>query len=156
MSKTFNWFANKSFNNVNSTSDASDYIKNKKAKYTFCSPNICHPNKNVYSQGNKLLLYTSNQLAFYPFCPNFDKTAIYSNLYTEINLTNATVMKKNFNSQITNPPVEITPNVPSSSFGNYNIDPNGELFGTSSCTQNNWETYITVNNNVLNALNDDN
>jgi len=156
MSRTYNWFANKSFNQVNNTSDAGDYIKNKRAKYSFCSPNICHPNKNVFSQSNKLLLYRANELAFNPSCLTFDKTELYSNLYTELNLNGVTVMTYNFNSQETSPPVLINPTVIDPEFGKYNIDPNGELFGTSTCNENNWETYITVNDNVLNAINGNN
>ena len=66
MSRPFsNNSAKSSFAQVKESVEASTYIQTKKAKYTFCQPNICHPNKNVYSQSNLLLLREANNLTFY-------------------------------------------------------------------------------------------
>ena len=40
------------FSQINKPLFASDYIAEKKAKYTFCDSKYCYVNKNVYSQSN--------------------------------------------------------------------------------------------------------
>ena len=48
MSRPFKSYSGKSaFGQLNEPLDGGEYILNKKAKYTYCSPNICHPNKNI-------------------------------------------------------------------------------------------------------------
>ena len=39
--------AKPTFGQIKEPLDASEHILNKKTKYSFCTPNICHPNKNV-------------------------------------------------------------------------------------------------------------
>lgn len=130
--------------------NASEYIAKKKARYSFCSPNICNPNKNVYSQSNLLMLRTANKLAFYPCINEFDKTELYLNLFTKLQLdTNINVI--DFNVNITNPPSQpyIDPSI-TNPYNFYNIDPSGNLFGNTICGLNNWENYIVpdINSNT--------
>ena len=74
--------ANAAFNKANSPLNASDYIQYKKTVYSFCSPNLCKPNKNVGPSSNLQLLKVANNAAFYPCKDSFDNTQLYSNLYT--------------------------------------------------------------------------
>ena len=71
-------------------SSSSVYGKNKKTRYTFCNPDYCHPNKNVYSQSNLLLLKRANNLVYHP-CKNYINT---DNTWLELN--NVTNLVSNF------------------------------------------------------------
>jgi hypothetical protein len=122
--------------------DASEYIANKKTKYTFCNPNVCHPNKNVYSQSNLMMLRRANKLAFYPCINEFDKTQLYLNLFTKLQLE-PDINVVTFGP--TNPPASpyyIDPPSGTEPYNYYNIDPSGNLFGNTICGLNNWENYI--------------
>ena len=57
MSRPFKSYSGKSaFGQVNEPLEGGEYILNKKAKSTYCSPNICHPKNNIGSQSNLLML----------------------------------------------------------------------------------------------------
>lgn len=142
MSRTFsNNSAKSSFAQVKESGDASDYTQTKKTKYTFCQPNICHPNKNVYSQGNLLLLRQANTLTFYP-CKKFDKIQLYSNLYTKLDLSdlsgNTPVI-----GDLSGNTFPVTINTSVTPYLKYNIDPSGVLFGNDICGINNYLNYVT-------------
>ena len=51
--------AKPAFGQIREPLEAGEYIQSKKTKYSFCAPNICHPNKNVYSQSNLMNLKTA-------------------------------------------------------------------------------------------------
>lgn len=150
MSRPFSHYSAKpTFAQVNESMDANEYIKIKKAKYSFCNPNICHPNKNVYSESNKLLLNTSNNLLFYPNNNTFDKTQLYVNLYTELQLNNKVY-----------PIINIDGTSPVIGYNldqayNYIIDPNGNLFGNDKCGINNFINYMKYDTscNLINTNN---
>ena len=139
------------FARANESKDAGSYISNKKIISSFCKPNICHPNKNVYSESNLLALRKANSLFFYPN-DSFDKTQLYSNLYT--------IMDLSYNFPIISDlsggyPVTINPNTPivnpsTIPFTNYIIDPNGYLFGQNLCGINNYRDYLKYNTNCNN------
>lgn len=133
--------AKSSFAQVNEPVEASTYIQAKKTKYTFCQPNICHPNKNVYSQSNLLLLRAANTLTFYP-CLEFDKTQLFTNLYTKLDLSdlsgNTPVISDL--SGNTFPALLSTSVTP---YLKYNIDPSGVLFGNNPCGINNYLNFIS-------------
>ena len=74
------------FAEFNEPLDASEYITNKKIKSSFCKPNLCHPNKNIGSQSNYQNLIRANTLGFYPCANTIDKTQLYINLITQLNL----------------------------------------------------------------------
>jgi len=135
--------AKSAFSNPNQSGDASDYIKQKKIKYSFCNPNICHPNNNVNTQSNLLNLRQANALAFYPYS-NFNKSELYSNLYSTLQLNSNVLTITNLDGVN---PVDITS---STEVYNYVIDASGQLFGINPCGLYNFEDYLVYNNCVLN------
>lgn len=140
MSRPFsNYSAKPTFGKVNEPLDANEYIKNKKTKYSFCTPNICHPNKNIYSQSNLLLLREANNLAFNP-CNNFDKTQLYSNLYTKLDLSDLSGNTPVISDLSGNFPVNIKTDV--TPYLTYHIDPSGNLFGNTPCGIDNYLNYV--------------
>ena len=142
MSRPFsNNSAKSSFAQVKESGDASAYTQTKKAKYTFCQPNICHPNKNVNSQSNLLLLRKTNALTFY-HCDDFDKTQLFTNLYTKLDLSDLSGNTPIISDLSGNTfPVTIDTSV--TPFLKYNIDPNGVLFGNTLCGINNFLNYVS-------------
>lgn len=141
MSRPFAKYPAKStFAQFNEPLEANEYIANKKLKYSFCSPNICHPNKNVYSQSNYLFLRRANNLAFYPCKNSIDKTQLYINLITKLQLNNVNVISDL--SGNTSPVIIDTNVIP---FLKYNIDPSGNLFGDTPCGITNFENYLIYN-----------
>ena len=53
--------------------DAGDYVRNKKARASFCGASLCNQGRNVSSQGNLLLLNESKYLNYFS-CGDIDKT----------------------------------------------------------------------------------
>lgn len=150
MSRPFaNYQGKQTFAEFNEPLDANEYISNKKAMYTFCNPNICHPNKNIGSQNNYLLLKRANTLKYYQYVNTIDKTQLYINLITNLNLS---IGETPIISDLSgNFPVNISPNV--SNNISYNVDPSGVLFGTTPCGIMNFENFIQYespynNNNI--------
>ena len=135
--------AKPAFAQFNEPLDANEHIANKKIKYSFCSPNICHPNKNVYSQSNYLYLKRANNMAFYPCKNSIDKTQLYINLITKLDLgSNVDGVKIPVISDLdgnTSPVIIDDKVIP---FLKYNIDPSGNLFGNSPCGITNFENYL--------------
>lgn len=118
--------------------DASEHILNKKTKYSFCTPNICHPNKNVNSQSNLLVLKKANNLAFYS-CKNLIETGeLYENLYSELDLSGNVLVIADLSGNTF--PTTISTTV--APYLTYNIDLSGNLFGNSVCTINNFQNYV--------------
>lgn len=155
MSRPFKSYSAKAaFDQVQESSTAGDYILNKKASTIYCAPNICHPNRNVNSQSNLQMLKIANNLKFNSFVSNFNKTSLYVNLYTQLNLENiCTVSDLSGNCQIpiTTTVPYINPSVPT--YDNYIIDPSGILFGTTQCGLNNFVNFMQYNNNCNNSNN---
>lgn len=128
--------AKTTFANVKNTKDASSYVQEKKTRYSFCQPNICHPNKNMGSQSDYIRLREANRLKFRQ--DTFNKTQLYMNLYTQLNLNeNISVISYLLDGTT---PVIIDTNV--TPYLTYNIDPSGILFGNSVCDINNYERFI--------------
>jgi len=139
MSRPFsNYSAKPTFAQVNEPVDAGQYIIKKKTKYSFCQPNICHPNKNVYSQSNLLMLKAANTMKFYP-SNDFDKNELYINLYTKLDLSGNIPVISDLSGNIF--PVIINTSV--TPYLTYNIDPSGVLFGNTPCGINNYVNYLT-------------
>ena len=114
--------------------DAGEYIKNKKAKATFCNTNRCVPNRKVGSQGNFLLYKKSANLNI----KNDINTAnLNINLITKLDLANVPVIQ-DFSGNVV--PTTIT--LESVPYMEYNIDPCGNLFGNTVCGINNYEKYM--------------
>ena len=144
MSRPFTPYSAKpTFAQVKEPLDAGEYILSKKTKYSFCNPNICHPNKNVNSSSNLLLLRTANSLAFYP-CSQFDKSQLYINLYSKLNLIDLSGNTPIISDLSGNTfPVNIDTNV--TPYLKYNIDPSGVLFGNTICGTNNYLNFLRYN-----------
>ena len=138
--------ANPAFGKLNEPLEAGEYIQKKKTKYSFCAPNICQPNKNVYSQSNLMALKTANTLAFYP-CKNvFDKNQLYSNLYNKLDLSGNVLVIANMIGRTY--PAPISETLPA--FLTYYVDLSGNLFGNTVCGINNFENYLVYNINNTN------
>lgn len=90
--------------------------------------------------------YITNKKKYCNTCynTNFNKSQLYINLFTKIQLTNV-ITVANFNGTI---PFDISGN----SLININnstsciIDPSGELFGNTPCGLNNYLHYVVPNN----------
>ncbi len=129
--------ANNTFGQFKEPKDAGDYIYNKKARSTYCVANSCHPSIKVTSEQNKLLFHKSNQLSLYP-CRNILNPAnLNINLITRLNLNGVEVIK-----DLSNNASPSTINSSLIPFLNYEIDPNGRLFGDSICGIYNFKRYL--------------
>lgn len=130
----------RTFAQIRESGDARDYITQKKTKYTFCSPNQCHPNKNIYSQSNYLLAKSANNLAFYP-CSRYNKNQLYINLYTKLDLIDLSGNTPIISDLSGNTfPVDI--DIYATPYLKYNIDPSGVLFGNNICGLNNYKHFV--------------
>jgi len=129
------------FGQINEPLEAGEYIQNKKSKYSFCTPNICHPNKNVYSQSNFMALKRANNLVLNPYVNSFNTSQLYSNLYSELDLSGNVPVISDLSGN-TYPTYISTTVIP---YLTYNIDPSGNLFGNTVCGINNFENYIVYN-----------
>lgn len=143
MSRPFtNYTAKPTFAEVNEPMDAGQYISKKKTQYTFCTPNLCHPNKNVNTYYKYYGLKTANNLAFYPSF-NFDnsRSQLYSNLYTKLDLK---VLNENTPvvSDLDGGTFPVTIDTTVQPYLKYNIDPSGVLFGETPCGINNFLNYV--------------
>jgi len=128
------------FCQFNEPLDAGEYTLNKKTKYSFCQPDYCHPNKNLYSQSNYLMLRKANKLESNP-CGDIDHTQLYVNLITKLDLSDNVIVVSDLSGN--GYPVEINTTV--EPYLTYNIDPSGNLFGNTVCGINNIENYIVYN-----------
>lgn len=144
MSRPFKSYSGRAaFAEVNEPMNSGDYTLNKKSKAAFCAPNICHPNRNINSQSNLLMLRNANTLKFNSFVSNFDKTSLYVNLYTTLNLENLcpiSDLSGNCQIPITTTPLYINSVMPP--YEKYIIDPSGDLFGNSPCGENNFTNLM--------------
>ena len=133
--------AKSAFAQFKESSYASDYTSIKKIKSSFCKPNYCHPNKNLYSQSNIMFIKKANNILLNP-CDNINKTQLYINLITKMDLSENIPIIENLNTKTY--PVFIDEYV-SRPYLKYNIDPSGNLFGNTVCGINNFENYIVSN-----------
>jgi hypothetical protein len=148
MSRPFtNYTAKPTFAQFKEPGDASDYITKKKIKYSFCSPNYCKSNKNIYSESNYLMLKRANKLAFYPNKYSLNKSQLYMNLLTQLDLNSEIAVISDLSGNTF--PVNIdTTLIP---YLKYNIDPSGNIFGNNVCGLDNWENYLIPNTTTNNS-----
>lgn len=120
--------------------DAGEHILIKKTKYTFCKPDNCHLNKNLYSQNNYMMLKKANYFA--TNSSNYiDHTELYINLITKLDLSDNVIVVTDLSGN--GYPVEIDTTV--EPYLKYNIDPSGNLFGNTVCGIDNYKNYIVYN-----------
>jgi hypothetical protein len=144
MSRSFAKYpAKPAFGQIREPLEAGEYIQNKKTKYSFCAPNICHPNKNVYSQSNLMTLKRANNMAFYS-CQNvFEHDQLYSGLYTQMDLSGNVLVIANLVTKSYPVPMSATEDMPP--LASYYVDLSGNLFGNTVCGINRYEDYIVYN-----------
>ena len=123
---------------------AGTYIENKKAKASYCIGNTCPVNVKVGSQSNLILFNKAKRLKrTQTKCANsltFDKTQLYVNLVTQLDLSNVDVVVDLFNNDGAHHPIVITNDA--TPYLDYNIDPSGNLFGNTICGINNYIHYM--------------
>ena len=123
---------------------ASDYIQNKKSLISYKN-NIRSPTcKKGYSEKELLHFnkgrYLYNRYLRYGEKP-FNKYDLIAGNYATQNLSNiVTVSPSN---ELKTPYTSTTINSNVSFYTNYNIDPEGVLFGNSPCGLNNWTNFMT-------------
>lgn len=114
--------AKPAFGQIREPLDAGEYIQNKKIKYSFCASNICH----------------SNNIASYPSENVFEHDQLYSNLYTQLDLSGNVLVIANLSNK--SYPAAISETLPAPL--TYYIDLSGNLFGNTVCGINNYQKYI--------------
>jgi hypothetical protein len=134
----------RTFGNFFENQTAGDYILNKKAKTTFCNPNICPitSNKTVQNESDLLLLKKSIYFTTYGNSVFFNKNNLNINLITKLNLTDVPVIS-NKKTGITPTTIDLSASI--IPYLSYNIDPSGLLFGNTFCGINNFENFIVYN-----------
>jgi hypothetical protein len=146
--------ANKAFGVFSEPQNAGDYIIQKKTIAIYCNANKCVPSLKIGSQGNYLLYKQAKKLRVYPYLNSINKANLNINLITKLDLTNIDVIQ-NFSTGAT--PTTIT--TTADPFLDYNIDPSGNLFGSTICDINNFVRYMvydasynTINPHNTNSL----
>ena len=143
-SKTFSIYpAKPAFGTFRESINAGDYIKNKAAKASYCKSNLCHQVLNNKSQGELLLLKQAKNLSDSRCSSDINSYNLNSNLYTKLDLQNICVIKNIENGDC---PTSIDTSL--TFVGNYEMDPNGALFGNTQCGLNNYLNYRIYNPNI--------
>lgn len=133
-----------SFGVFKESQTSGDYIKNKKAKTTYCNPDVCRVNKVVGSQGALNLLRTANHLKYYSCRNNFNKRNLNVNMITKLDLENVCII----NDPSGNCPTTIESQLVQGAkppYLTYTVDPYGSLFGNNSCEINSWINRTVYN-----------
>jgi hypothetical protein len=127
------------FETFKESQDAGQYILNKKAVASFCSPNVCVPNRALLTQSNRLLLRTANKIYLGINQDDYNRSNLNINLVTKLDLTDVPVI------------IDISGNYPAQldvttiPYLDYTIDPSGNLFGNTICGTNNFQNYLQFN-----------
>ena len=127
------------FETFKESQDAGQYILNKKAVASFCSPNDCVPNRALLTQSNRLLLRTANKIYLGINQDDYNRSNLNINLVTKLDLTDVPVI------------IDISGNYPAQldvttiPYLDYTIDPSGNLFGNTICGTNNFQNYLQFN-----------
>ena len=137
----------KTFGILNAPSEASTYIFNKKAQYSYCISNKCQKNVKVGSQSNKLLYDLSNRLTNFKYVNAINKTNLYINLITKLDLKDVPVIEDFSGNNI-----PTTIDINSEPYLRYNIDPSGNLFGNDSCGINNYVNYLVYDEQIIEKI----
>jgi hypothetical protein len=142
MSRLFTHYTAKpAFKQVNESLNAGEYIIKKKLQYSYCAPNICHPNKNISTFNKYYGLRAANTLKFYQNKVFIDESQLYSGLYTKLDLSDLSGNTPVISSLTGTFPVTIDTSS-TSPFLEYNIDPSGNLFGNTTCGIDNYLNYV--------------
>ena len=128
------------FETFKESQDAGQYILNKKAVASFCSPNVCVPNRALLTQSNRLLLRTANKIYLGINQDDYNRSNLNINLVTKLDLTGVPIIQNNNNGDV--PSNLDKTSIP---YLDYTIDPSGNLFGNTICGTNNFQNYLQFN-----------
>ena len=120
--------------------DAGEYILNKKAVASFCSPNVCARNRVLLNQSDKLLLRKANKICIGISHEPYNTSNLNINLVTKLNLRDVSVIQQNDPYAV---PTYL--DVTSIPYLDYTIDPSGNLFGNTICGTDNFQNYLRFN-----------
>jgi hypothetical protein len=138
---------NKCFGTFTRNQTAGDYIYNKKAKATFCVPNInhsCVSIKNANSDNHLLLFKRANTLNSQSALSTINKTELYINLITTMDLSGIPLIQ-DISGNIVPAPIYPSTNT-NFIYLKYNIDPCGNLFGAGPCGEvSQYKNYMMYN-----------
>lgn len=137
---------NAAFGQLNSTTTAGEYIYKKHSQYEYTNPSRCVKVKNyqdLYALKTSFgIKYLNKQDTI-----KSQKNNLVSGLYTKLDLKDVSVISNSSNNVS---PTSIT--LTSIPFLDYNIDPQGQLFGNTICGLNNFINYKVGNNYTLNKI----
>ena len=121
--------------------DAGQYILNKTASTSFCTPNVCVPSRTLASQSSRLILRRANKIYFRACQDPYNTANLNINLVTVLDLSGVPVIQQSG----TPFSVPTTLDVLSIPFLSYTIDPSGNLFGNTVCGEDNFQNYLQFN-----------
>lgn len=120
--------------------DAGQYILNKTATTSFCSPNVCVPSRTLASQSSRLILRRANKIYFSRCQDPYNTANLNINLVTVLDLSGVPVIiDTSGNTYPANLDVTSIP------YLDYTIDPSGNLFGNTVCGADNYQNYLKFN-----------
>ena len=141
------------FGVLKESQDAGQYILNKTATTSFCSPNVCVPSRTVASQSSRLILRRANKIYFRRCQDPYNTANLNINLVTVLDLSGVPVIidaSGNYPTQL---------DITSIPYLDYTIDPSGNLFGNTVCGADNFQNYLlfnppytTANPGIINRL----
>ena len=141
-SRPFNPYMGKNtFGLLKEPQDAGQYILNKTATTSFCSPNVCVPSRTLASQSSRLILRKANKIYFRRCQDPYNTANLNINLVTVLDLSGVPVIQESR----TPYSVPTTLNVSVAPYLNYTIDPSGNLFGNTVCGTDNFQNYLKFN-----------
>ena len=127
------------FGVLKQSQDAGQYILNKTASTSFCSPNVCVPNRAGLSQSSRLILRKANKIYFSRCQDPYNTANLNINLVTVLDLSGVPVIIDVSGNYPTNLDVTSIP------YLDYTIDPSGNLFGNTVCGADNYQNYLKFN-----------
>ena len=140
-SRPFNQYMGKNtFGVLKESQDAGQYILNKTATTSFCSPNVCVPSRTLASQSSRLILRKANKIYFSRCQDPYNTANLNINLVTVLDLSGVPVIQNNINNDV---PTSL--DVTSIPYLDYTIDPSGNLFGNTICGTDNFQYYLKFN-----------
>jgi hypothetical protein len=140
-SRPFNQYMGKNtFGVLKESQDAGQYILNKTATTSFCSPNVCVPSRTLASQSSRLILRKANKIYFSRCQDPYNTANLNINLVTVLDLSGVPVIQNNINNDV---PTSL--DVTSIPYLSYKIDPSGNLFGNTVCGADNYQNYLKFN-----------
>ena len=129
------------FGVLKESQDAGQYILNKTASTSFCSPNVCVPSRTVSSQSSRLILRRANKIYFSRCQDPYNTANLNINLVTVLDLSGVPVIQES----ATPFSVPTTLDITSTPYLDYTIDPSGNLFGNTVCGTDNFQNYLKFN-----------